>query len=194
MRKLFTVTFIIITATATNAQMRTGIKAGYAMSTIWLKVDGIKIHQDVRSTYYIGLLSEITINKTSAFQFGLTYSPLGSKQTIKSFRKKTTTIISLGTISIPLFLKYHTTEKFALSGGMNVGFNFLTKLKEDYHDEWYYVKGKILNLAPFVGLEYNFSHHLFMEARLNLGISNISKEEKTTARNNFILLGVGYKF
>jgi opacity protein-like surface antigen len=49
------------------------------------------------------------------------------------------------------------------------------------------------NIAPLIGLEYNLENKMFVDARYNFGISNISKiASKETI--SFLQVGIGYKF
>jgi len=100
-------------------------------------------------------------------------------------------------LQFPLLAKYYFTEKFSALGGLNVGLIISAKSKysESSSSEIRTdIKGRTnsFNLAPLLGLEYNASERFFIDARFNIGISNISKI--STLKSNFLQVGLGYKF
>lgn len=51
-------------------------------------------------------------------------------------------------------------------------------------------------ISPYFGAEYIFYKGIFIDARFNLNTSNFLKEsnDEGSLKNNFVLLGVGYRF
>ncbi len=195
MKKILITILAIIAITNVNAQMRHGVRAGYAMSDVKAEFDGTKMDNDIRSTFYLGYFTEFKLSDKVAIQPELMFSPLGSKLTVEVLEKKIESVTNFGTLSLPLSVKYFVTEGFALSGGLNFGFNLIRRGKSDGGDwEDFSDKIKIFNFGPFVSLEYNLKNGLFIDARYTLGLNEISKVDKVTSKNNFILVGLGYKF
>ena len=62
---------------------------------------------------------------------------------------------------------------------------------EDIKDET-----KSLNLAPFIGAEYQLPNGMFFDARYNIGVTNLVKDPEgdESAKNSFFQIGLGYKF
>ncbi len=71
MKKILTVVIAFVTLTAVNAQLKKGLRAGYAMSS----VSGTKVDFDVRSTYYVGFFTEYKSTEKIGVQAELMYSP-----------------------------------------------------------------------------------------------------------------------
>lgn len=104
--------------------------------------------------------------------------------------------IRYGTLQFPLLAKYYFTEKFAALGGLNLGLIISAKskyaesssseIRTDIKD-----RTNSFNLAQLLGLEYNVSERIFIDARYNIGISNISRI--STLKSNFLQVGLGYR-
>lgn len=110
----------------------------------------------------------------------------------------------LETLQLPIGAKFYATESFALMAGLNFGFILSAESKETYSFEGEEESDSddiedhsSLNLAPFVGVEYNLPMGLFVDARYNMGVSNLYNGEGSddyTVKNGFFQIGVGYKF
>lgn len=210
-----------------NAQVKFGVKGGYSLANLKFR-DWGDISPNSKSTFYVGALVEIKVSNKAAIQGELAYSFLGAdiKESLRygnyfaDFKSKK----KIGTLSIPVLFKYYPFESgLALLGGVNLG--FITSAKEkntvDYNVPLSSQEQNMLNsfrgnkdvksnfksvdLAPFIGAEYNFSNGLFIETRYNIGATNIynigpdmigdvpvSKTPK--AYNRYWQLGLGYKF
>ncbi len=202
---------------AMNAQTKFGAKAGYSLSTIKAESDGESESSDPKSTFYVGALVEHKFSSKFALQAEILYSPLGGKETEEgtesfegtTFSFKSENKLELGTLLIPVGAKYYITDSFNVGAGLNFG--IITSAKSKWSETW--TAGgetesdsgeedikeftKTLNLAPFVGAEYNLANGLFFDARYNFGVSNLAKNEdgddyKLT--NSFFQIGLGYKF
>ncbi len=220
MKKILILTAVAVIGMSANAQITFGTKAGYSLSTI--KVEGSTLGNDFdpKSTFYIGGLAEYKINDKFAVQGELLYSTLGGK-TSGNFSIADTGVSVIGnqetdlrfsTIQIPISGKFYATENLAFGLGLNVGIVAAAKSKIkgtfsatsngqtvsspvdetiDVGDDF-----KSLNLAPFVGVEYNLKNGLFFDARYNLGVSNLVKDAEgdESLKNSFLQVGVGFKF
>ncbi len=222
MKKLFLTSAIALIAVVTmNAQAKFGVKAGYALSNISISgaEEGEKF--DAKHTFYVGAVAEYKFTESLALQGEVVYAPLGAKKSIKEeydkYYVEATSKINLGTLLVPVSLKYYVTPRIAFNGGLDFGIILSKKLKVDVDhnipSEFLdYVEGKVgdlkgveedlkdvintLNLAPFIGVEYNMNSGLFLDARYNFGLSNLAKETEDDAKttNSFLQVGVGYKF
>ena len=213
MKKLFFVGAVALFASVNAQEVKFGAKAGYAMSTISMSIDGLglTINTNSKSTFYAGALVEYQLNDKFALQGEVLYSPLGGEYTVEeSFMGdsfKATSKVDLGTLLIPIGAKYYVSEQFALGAGLNFGIIMSAKnnytetttvggvtetvsTSEDMKDEI-----NSLNLAPYLGAEYNLSNGLFFDARYNLGVSNLAKDSgEGKWKNSFFQVGLGYKF
>lgn len=214
MKKLILMSAVALFGTI-SAQTKFGVKAGYALSSLSAKYDGEKIESDAKSTFYVGALIEHKLTDKFALQAEVLYSPLGGKESEsesetvmgQTYNYKYESESNFGTLLIPVGAKYFVSDGFAVGAGLNFGIITSAKLKEEgsvtfqgetetYSEEEdikKYTNG--LNLAPYIGAEYNLPMGLFFDARYNLGVSNLAKDsEDGTVKNSFFQIGVGYKF
>jgi opacity protein-like surface antigen len=109
----------------------------------------------------------------------------------------------LNYINLPVLAKYYVVDKLAVIAGPQVG--FLMSAKETFESESLDAKDfyKTISLSFNIGASYDLTDNIFIDARYNLGLSNIAKEitdeefdETITPKikNNVIQLAVGYKF
>lgn len=189
---------------AMNAQTKFGVKAGYALSSVNTKVDGIDEEDmdemDAMSTFYVGALVEHKLTDKFGLQAELLYSPMGAKSSGSDSDGKWEDKLKIGTLQLPIGAKFYPTESFALTAGVNFGFILSSEYEytwdgesetEDIEDM------SSLNLAPFIGAEYTLPMGLFFDARYNLGVSNLYTGEGSDdykIKNSFFQIGVGYKF
>lgn len=188
-----------------DAQTVFGLKAGYSLSNLAAKQAEGRVNYDPYSSYYLGALVDRHINEKFSLQGEVLYSNIGGNfngnSTILTPGGETVVAVKdeirYGTLQFPLLAKYYFTEKFSALGGLNVGLIISAKSKysESSSSEIRTdIKGRTnsFNLAPLLGLEYNASERFFIDARFNIGISNISKI--STLKSNFLQVGLGYKF
>ncbi len=193
MKKILTVVIAFVTLTTINAQVKTGLRAGYARSMVSGKILGADLNSDARSTYYIGCFSEAKFGNT-AVQAELMFSPAGSKITTKALGKEIKTVSNFGTLSLPISFKYYLGDSFAISAGPSFGFNIYRKGEVGNVEVDLDKEIKTFNFSGLVGLEYNLDSGLFFDTRFNYGFSNISKIDKTEIKNHTLTFGLGYKF
>ncbi len=190
MKKILTVVIALITITTASAQVKKGLRAGYAMSS----VSGTDAKFDVRSTYYVGFFSEFKSTERIAVQAEIMYSPAGTKFPKELVGKGNDVSMNFGTLSVPLFLKYYVSPSFSLHVGPSFGFNLYRKVKFEGESVDSKELIKTFNFAGLVGFEYALDSGLFFDARYTIGANNISKLDGVTMRNNLLTFGLGYKF
>ena len=110
--------------------------------------------------------------------------------------------VELGYVNVPVVANYYIFKGLAVKAG--VQFAFLTNAKE---------KGTLVsgntettvsndvknqcNTFDFsipVGVSYEFDNHIVIDARYNIGITNVNKNGNVNCRNSVFLATVGYKF
>lgn len=221
MKKLLLIASVAMMGAVANAQeFKFGPKAGYSLSMLKAEGDGESYKFDSKSTFYAGAFVEYKFNDKFGVQGEVLYSPIGGKQK-ESFSYadmgaqvtgSEETDFKLGSVQIPVSAKYFATENLAFALGLNVG--IITSAKVDYTSTATVsfmgetqtesesgsedVKNEMntLNLAPFVGAEYTLENGLFFDARYNLGVSNLIKNQEgnETLKNSFFQVGIGFKF
>ena len=85
---------------------------------------------------------------------------------------------------------YLTSHGFkAIKQGTVVNGNIETTGSIDIKDEC-----NTFDFSIPVGVSYEFDNHIVIDARYNIGITNINKGGDVTNRNSVFLATVGYKF
>ncbi len=211
MKKLFFVGAVALFASVNAQEVKFGAKAGYAMSTLTASGGGTTETSDPKSTFYVGGLVEYALNDKFALSGEVLYSPLGGESKSEfnemGVNVKLTEKVNLGTLLIPVGAKYYVADGFALGAGLNFGIIMSAKADvtatatmggvTETQSESVDLKDEVnsLNLAPYLGAEYNLSNGLFFDARYNLGVSNLAKNSGNgTMKNSFFQVGLGYKF
>ena len=157
---------------------------------------------------HAGAVAEIMISDEFSFQAELLYSAQGAKSDYSETLDEVTfryTSVKLEYINVPLLAKFYVTEGFSLEAGPLVGFlitadrefektdNGETETGEkDILDE---IKG--IDFGIDFGLAYKLDSGIFLAARYNLGLSNISDVEGADDfknQNRVIQLSAGYFF
>lgn len=196
----------------TFSQTSFGLKAGYSLSNIKAKYEGTTSNYDAKSSFYLGGLVERKLNEKFSLQGELLYSQLGgstsfSTEYLHPYIGTLVTIddqLTYNTLQIPLSGKYYINPQFALGAGFNFNFIISGKVSSEVRNtntnellmtaESDTDNSKGFFLAPFLGAEYNITDHIFLDARYNLGITNISKYDEFDEKINFFQIGIGYKF
>ena len=146
---------------------------------------------DTRTSFNLGLLAHIHLNKQWALQPELVYSGQGAKYTTAGDE----TTLKLGYINLPVMLQYMFDNGFRLEAGPQVG--FLTGAKAVTGKTSVDVKDN-LTTADF-GLGFGVGYlnpptGFGVDARYNLGLTDINKNSTVTSMNRGFQLGVFYQF
>ena len=189
--------------------------------------------------FHLGLFAEIKFNDKFSVQPELLYSVQGGKYEVSEagtdvifgmpLDYKIDGILKwkLHYINVPVMAKYYVVPSFALEVGPYIGFNVKSEWKSEYNSSFTFEgetevssgsdtekMKKGTNAVDFglgFGASYNIVNGLFVNARYNLGLSNVGKdftevetdedgtiyETKIKAdklKNGVIQVGVGYKF
>lgn len=174
------------TANAQHANI--GIKAGLNVYNI---NNDNGAEYDSKIGFHAGLLSHIHLSKQWAIQPELVYSAQGAKSTLTSVDTK----INLGYINLPVMIQYMFDNGFRLQAGPQVGFLISAKAeagntKTDIKDEL-----NTIDFALGFGAGYIHTPSGFgVDARYNLGLSNINDNSTVKQTNRGFQLGVFYQF
>lgn len=185
MKKIFCITafimlsFFVVTAQETHF----GIKAGVNVSNV-----DIQNGDDFASKagLHLGGLAHIHITRHFALQPELVYSMQGGKDGNEKLK--------LNYINVPVLAQYMTNEGFRLQTGPQLGFlttakSKIDKVEVDRKDD--------LNSFDFswvFGAGYLFPSGFGIDARYNLGISNISDDNNFEAKQGVFQFGLFYQF
>lgn len=174
---------VLAVGTATAQHTNIGVKGG--LNSFNIQSDNSS-GSDSKIGLHAGLLGHIHLNDQYAFQPELVYSMQGAKSS--------NTDIKLDYINVPLLLQYMFDNGFRIQAGPQLGFLLNAKAEngssEDIKDHF-----KSIDLGLSVGASYVHPPTGFgIDARYNLGLSDISETTNETTTNRGFQVGVFYLF
>ncbi len=185
---IFAIVAIMLTLNVYAQPANIGIKGGLNIYNI---NNNNNTDYDSKAGFNIGLLSHIHLAKQLALQPEIFYSGQGAK--FKS--GGTETKINLDYINVPILFQYMFDNGFRLQVGPQLGFLVNAKAKTgnitvDIKDNL-----KTVDLGLSIGAGYIHAPSGFgVDARYNLGLSNINENSSVKSTNVGFQLGVFYLF
>lgn len=179
---------ILMTATAKAQNVNIGVKGGLNIYNI-NNSNGAKY--DNLLGFNLGLIGHVHLAKQLALQPEIVYSAQGAKFTSSGVESK----IQLGYINVPLLLQYMFDNGFRLQAGPQIGFLVNAKSKTpnltiDIKDRF-----KKVDVGLGAGIGYvNPATNFGIDARYNLGLSNINENSSVKSTNRGFQVGVFYLF
>jgi hypothetical protein len=183
---LFVVAVIVLTSsTLWGQETHFGIKAGLNSSSVKIS-DGEDYESKIG--FHVGGLAHIHVCRHFAVQPEIFYSTQGGKDDGNNEKFK------LNYINIPVLAQYMFDEGFRLQTGPQLGFLILAKtkigdLEIDRKDDL-----SSVDFSWAFGASYLSPQGIGIDARYNLGISNISEDNDFEARNRVFQVGLFYQF
>lgn len=177
---------ILMAGTVSAQHVNIGIKGGLNVFNI-NNENGIKY--DPKVGFHLGLLGHIHLAKQWALQPELVYSAQGAKFNIGNVETR----YNLGYINVPVLFQYMFDNGFRLQAGPQVG--FLVSAKSETNGNNTDIKNSFekVDFALGVGAGYvNPKTGFGIDARYNLGVSNINKNTSVNSTNRGFQLGVFY--
>lgn len=185
MKKLCVVglAFLAFISAASSQNTSFGVKAGYNSSSVEISDDD---DFDAKSGIHIGALAHIHVSKHFAVQPELVYSCQGGE----SGNSK----LKLSYINIPILAQYMVSDGFRLQTGPQFG--FLVSAKQKIGDVEIDVDDSFnsIDVSWALGGSYIFSSGFGIDARYNIGLSNISDDSDFDAKNRVFQVGLFYQF
>ncbi|MDO9554648.1 porin family protein [Rhodonellum sp.] len=177
---------VLMTGTVSAQHANIGIKGGLNLYNLDL---GAGNSFDTKAGIHLGLLGHIHLANQFALQPEIMYSGQGAKFMNGGVETK----INLDYINVPVLLQYMFDNGFRLQAGPQVGFLLGAKYKTnnnsvDFKDDY-----KSIDFGLGFGGSYVHTPSGFgVDARYNLGLSNINENTNTTSKNRGFQLGVFY--
>lgn len=185
MKKFFFLTGIfLIAASITTAQHpQFGLKAGVNISKIDID-DGNDL--DSKAGFYLGGLAHIHMTRHFALQPELMFSAQGGESGSITAKRNY--------INMPVLLQYMTNTGFRLQTGPQLG--FLVSAKNESGNVSANVKDQLntADIAWAFGASYITRSGFGVDARYNLGFTNMNESETPKAHNRVWQLGAFYQF
>ena len=200
---ILTVAAVFAFGFANAQEFKFGAKTGLNVSTLTGDVEDVKS----KIGFHIGGFAEIKFGEKFAIQPELLFSTQGAKseytEGFEGFDVNVEENLKLNYINLPIMAKYFVTEKLNIQAGPQVG--FLMSAKNDYkasfggesESEEVDIKDETnsIDFGVNFGLGYDFTENIFVEARYNLGLTDLPKEDSDfKAKNAVFQLSLGYKF
>lgn len=211
---------LICGTTSVHAQLEPGSfsiqpKLGLASTSLTdMPALPVAEHIELDRTFFPGFLigaeCEYQLSDRFSLAAGLNYTAQGGKW--KDYRRpefeiKKTQIV-LGYINVPVLANVYLFDGFALKAGVQVGFltnanaqsTFVEKtggLHEiEKNDESILSDCRRWDFSIPVGISYELSDELIIDARYHFGLSRVNKEkdEDGNTRNRSLFLTIGYRF
>ena len=179
---------ILVTATAKAQDFNIGIKGGLNIYNI---NNNYGAKYDNLVGFNFGLIGHIHLAKQLALQPELVYSAQGAKFTSNGVETK----IKLGYINVPILLQYMFDNGFRLEAGPQFGFLVNAKAKTPNSTADIKNNFKKVDVGLGIGIGYvNPESNFGIDARYNLGLSNINENTSTKSTNRGFQVGVFYLF
>lgn len=190
-RLFFAAASLLCVSTLVNAQdkVRFGVKAGANFATI--NTESTAPDWGSRAGVHAGLLAHIHLNKNWAIQPELVFSVQGSKNTVGNV----TQVNNLNYLNVPVLVQYMFNNGFRLQTGPQAGFllNANTKIVNGTHTTNTDLYNKV-DFSWSFGGGYLSNIGLGIDARYNLGLTDVYKPGAMRESNSVFQLGLFYMF
>ena len=181
---LFSIIFTGLALSAQDMHPHFGLKAGVNFANINLESDADLTN---KTSFYLGALAHLHISQHFAVQPELMYSGQGAKYDESGAK------INLNYINLPILAQYMTGSGFRFQTGPQVGALVSAKVKND--DDGTDIKDeyKKIDFSWAFGASYVSNSGLGIDARYNLGLSNIN-DGTSKIQNRVFQVGLFYQF
>ena len=180
--KIRALVFGLLASTALFAQApKYGLKAGLNLATI-TNTDG-----ELKAGFHGGALAHIHLTPAFSLQPEVMYSNQGTK--VGSDNK-----LLLNYINVPLLLQYNFDNGFRLQGGPQIGFLLEAKSKSGNVETDVSGSYKAIDFSIPVGASYLGYSGFGVDARYNIGVTNVVETSALNYRNSVLQFGVFYLF
>jgi hypothetical protein len=192
MKKVLLVILAAGSAAIASAQIQYGVKAGYNLATVTQSgssnVDGLKSKSDFSG----GLLASIPLFSSFYLQPEVMYSGQGTQATESGETVK----LNYSYINVPVLFKYQHASGVFAETGPQVGFLLSAKAKADGVNEDVKSQSQSVDFSWAFGLGYKIPKMgLGIDARYNLGLTNITKDDgDEKVKNSVFQFGLFYLF
>lgn len=187
MKKLFCVIAIIACFVFSSRAQQThfGVKAGLNLSSVEVSSGGGDY--GTKAGVHLGGLAHIHITPHFALQPELVYSTQGGKIDDDQYLK-------LNYINVPLLAQYMVNDGFRLQTGPQLGFLTMAKSKMGDVEVKRNDDFSSVDFSWAFGASYLFPQGWGIDARYNLGITDVAESNTYDAKNRVFQLGLFYQF
>jgi hypothetical protein len=214
MKKTLLVIMLALFATSAFAQVKFGVKGGINLSSANIEMDGEKESYDSKLGPLFGAFAEFQLSEKFAFMPELVYSMEGGKSDMKYSENWEGSEVSisleddfkLNYLNLPLLFKFKVGNGIGLYAGPQIGFLLSAEYKytmtasfegmSETDSETIDIKEdmKSTNVSLGFGASYETQMGLGLDARYNLGLSNIADDSDASMKTKGFQFSVFYKF
>jgi hypothetical protein len=184
MKTILLIAFISIAVLSKAQSIDThfGIKAGLNVASLDVK-DGVDFNS--KAGFNIGALAHVHLSPHFAVQPEVVYSEQGGKDGSDKW--------NINYVNVPVLLQYMAGNGFRVETGPQLGIKTSAKIKSgDVEVENHDVN--TLDLSWAIGASYIGAAGLGLDARYNLGITNVNDVDVPEVRNRVFQVGLFYQF
>lgn len=169
------------TATAQETGFGYGVKAGINISNLT---------KDMKSDAKVGFTGGVFADYRFSNLFAVSADVLYSRQGNKEGDDKMTS----DNLNIPILANFYIVKGLAVKAGVQPGFLLAahSKAEGEKADIKDYVK--TFDFSIPVGISYTFNCGLLIDARYNIGVSNVADSEGVKAHNSVWTVTAGWRF
>lgn len=166
-----------------------GLKGGLNLASWSNNSSGIGYQN--RTGFHAGLLAQVNVSPNFAVQPEVVYSSQGTKYTLGTQEHD----LQLNYVNIPLMLQAKVGGGLYAQAGPQVGLLVGVKDKVNGLETEIFSQQdfKKTDVALGFGLGYSSASALGIDARYNLGLTNINAEGSNNIKNNVVQIGITYK-
>lgn len=178
----------MIAGTANAQKVNLGIKGGLNVYNVNNDND---VKYDSKTGFHAGLIGHIHLAPQFALQPEVVYSSQGAKFTTSNTESK----LKLGYINVPVMFQYMFDNGFRLQAGPQVG--FLINAETETNGASTDIKNNLKTVDFGLGAGVGYIHTpsgFGVDARYNLGLSNINENDAVKSTNRGLQVGVFYLF
>lgn len=190
MKKLNAFLALVLLSFVASAQTdpKFGIKAGLNLATLNYENN---TNTDWRTGFHLGFLSHVHISPAFSLQPEVYYSSQGTKQ---PYVNDKTMNLDLRYINIPVLAQYNFHNGLRLQSGPQVGFLVGVSDKVDGVEKREYTTSNFntVDISLPVGLSYLGYSGWGIDARYNIGLTNVSASASSKAKNSVFQVGAFY--
>jgi Outer membrane protein beta-barrel domain len=191
MKRVLLVLIAAGSAMFASAQIQFGVKAGYNLSNITFSPAPSGVSS--KSDFNAGIVASIPLIASCSLQPEIMYSGQGA-----SFNDSFATgKLNYGYLNVPVLFKYQHSSGLFLETGPQVGFLLSAKETADGQSGDEKSNTQSVDFAWAFGLGFKLPLGLGIDARYNLGLTNLSKGDissEGTAKNSVFQFGLFFMF
>ena len=197
MKKIALFLTSILISAVSFSQVQFGIKGGLNVSSFHDEDQAADEDVTRKASFHVGGLAHIPLSRQFAIQPELVYSKEGAENKQPFFVGKTV----FGYVNLPVLVQFKIKSNFRLETGPQIGYLTRAVLNEPDGGSGSRDIKEYFSKTSFSwswGIGYLFRNNLGIDARFNLGLSNIYDEEgafgTSNVRSRVGQLGLFYQF